>query len=245
MSNGAVEKVSIHAYTDRYFSKKNTAVPQPFYLPLNPETYSKNLKIETDNRRGHGNQGTDPRYNSTAPEELKLDFLLDGTEAIENYKYSDPPQKSVRKQLEQFLKTVYWMDGDIHRPNFLKIHWGTYLVFQCIASSIDIQYNLFEPSGDPLRVKISATFLKYIADQERAGEENKQSPDLTHVRKVKAGDRLDLMTHSIYRNTKYLLQVAQRNDLLTIRRLRPGSDLHFPPIEKNPERDEPRNGDSE
>src|SRR4051812_44368337 len=120
--SGPIEKVSIYAYIDKDFQTPNTAVPQPFYIPLNPEGYSKALKIDTDNRRGHGNQGTDPRYNSTAPEELKLDFLFDGTKAIANYKYND---LDVKDQLELFLKTVYHMEGKIHRPNFLKVHWGT------------------------------------------------------------------------------------------------------------------------
>src|SRR5260221_6095671 len=161
MSTGPIEKISIYAYTDKEFRTPNRAVPQPIYVPINPESYSKSLKIETDNRRGHGNQGTDPRYNSTAPEELKLDFLFDGTEAIENYKYTDPSDKSVKGQLQLFLKTVYHMEGKIHRPNFLKLHWGTYLVFPCVVSAINIQYTLFKADGDPLRAKVSATFLKY------------------------------------------------------------------------------------
>jgi hypothetical protein len=233
MSDGSIEKVSIFAYTDRDLQSPNTAVPQPFYLPINPENYSKNLKIETDNRRGQGNQGTDPRYNSTAPEELKLDFVFDGTDAIENYRYTDPSDKSVKKQLELFLKTVYQMEGEIHRPNFLKIHWGKYLVFPCVVSSIDIQYNLFESNGDPLRVKISATFLKYLAEKERTARERTSSPDLTQVRTVKAGDRLDLMTHRVYNDVRYLLQVARANKLATFRRLKAGIDLRFPPIDKS------------
>jgi len=232
MSAGPIEKVSIFAYVDKDFQRKNTALPQPFYLPINPENYSKSLKVETDNRRGQGNQGTDPRYNSTAPEELKLDFLFDGTGAIEGYKHTDQSNKSVKAQLELFLKVVYKMEGEIHRPNFLKIHWGKYLVFPCVVSNINIQYTLFEANGDPLRVKISATFLKYQAEKERTARERTNSPDLTHIRTTKAGDRLDLMTHAIYNDTRFLLQVARVNNLGTIRKIKPGVQLRFPPVEK-------------
>lgn len=232
VQNGAIEKVRIFSYTDKKFNQPNTAVEQPFYLPVNPETYSKNFKVGTDNRRGHGNQGTDPNYTSTAPEELKLDFIFDGTGTIENYRYTEPNEKSVKKQLELFLNTVYCMEKKIHRPNFLKIHWGDYLKFPCILSNLDITYQLFEKNGDPLRVKISATFLNYLAQEERTARERTRSPDLTHLRFTKAGDRLDLMTFDIYEDTKYLLQVAKANNLVTFRRVKTGVELRFPPIDK-------------
>lgn len=232
MENGAIEKVRIFAYTDKKFTKPNTTVEQPFYLPVNPESYSKNFKIETDNRRGHGNEGTDPRYISTAPEELKLDFIFDGTGTIENYRYTKPNEKSVKQQLKLFLDTVYNMEGKIHRPNFLKLHWGDYLAFPCILSNLDINYQLFEKNGDPLRIKISATFLNYVAQEERTARERTESPDLTHLRPTKAGDRLDLMTFDIYDDTKYMLQVAKANKLVTLRKLKPGIELRFPPIDK-------------
>jgi hypothetical protein len=231
MSDRAIEKVRIIAYKDRNFAANSVVTPS-FDLPMNPENYSKNFKIESDNRRGHGNQGTDPRYNSTAPEELKLEFIFDGTGAIENYRYPDTSDKSVKRQLALFLKTVYQMEGSIHRPNFLKLHWGEYLIFPCILSNLDINYQLFEPNGDPLRVRISATFLNYIAQEERTARERRNSPDLTHLRQAKADDRLDLMTYHIYNDTKYLLQIARANNLPTIRQLKPGSELRFPPIDK-------------
>jgi hypothetical protein len=45
------------------------------------------------------------------------------------------------------------------------------------------------------------------------------------------------MTHGIYTDTKYLLQVARVNGLGTIRKLKPGVTLAFPPLEKAGETD--------
>lgn len=234
MDNGTLEKVRIVAYTSRQLTKK----AKTFFLPLNPENYSKNFKVELDKRSGHGNQGTDPRYKRTAAEELKLEFILDGTGAIENYHYNDldtgrkDEDKSVKKQLELFLMTTYHMDGKIHRPNFLKVHWGEYLAFPCILSGLDINYQLFEAGGDPLRAKLSATFLDYKSKEEREARSRKNSPDLTHIKETMAGDRLDLMTHDIYNDTKHLLQVARLNGLASFRQLDSGIKLRFPPIDK-------------
>lgn len=232
---GSLEKVMIVAYEDRNLKKENHKVTNPFYLPVNPETYSKNLRIETDNRRGQGDHGTDPRYISAPPEELKLDFIFDGTGTIENYRYNDTLDKSVKKQLELFLKVVYHMEGTSHRPNFLRVHWGKYLIFPCVLSSLDINYQLFEPGGDPLRARVSAAFIKYSAPEERSHRERQSSPDLTHLRQTVAGDRLDLMTHGIYNDTKYLLQIAKVNKLNSLRNLKPGQELRFPPIDKTEE----------
>lgn len=230
MNTGGLEKVRIYSYTDKNLTSESSGVSQPFYLPVNPENYSKNFKVETDNRAASGDEGSDPRYIRTQPEELKLEFILDGTGAIENYRYTDPEKKSVKDQFELFLLSVYRMDGDIHRPNFLKVHWGEYLTFPCILSNLDINYQLFEAGGDPLRMKISATFLDYKSKEEREARSRRNSPDLTHVKETKAGDRLDLLTHDIYNDTKYLLQIAEKNGLTSFRRLDSGMKLHFYPL---------------
>lgn len=235
MDNGTLEKVNIFSYTDKKLTQKNESAKQPFFLPLNPENYSKNFKIETEKKAGHGNQGTDPRYKWSAPEELKLDFIIDGTGAIENYCYTDPSKVTAKDQFKLFLKTVYEMEGKTHRPNFLKVHWGTYLKFPCILSSLDVNYQLFESNGDPLRIKISATFLSYLSTEERNALERRSSPDLTHIKETKSSDRLDLMTHDIYNDVSYLLRVAKFNGLTSFRQLDSGVKLRFPPIDKTGE----------
>ena len=100
-------------------------------------------------------------------------------------------------------------------------------------SNLDINHTLFNPNGSPLRAKLTATFLNYKAKEERLARDRQNSPDLTHVREVKAGDRLDLMTHKIYNSPNYLMQVARANDLTHIRQITPGDELFFPPFEKN------------
>ena len=129
------------------------------------------------------------------------------------------------------MKAVYNMNGDIHRPHFLQVQWGKF-IFPCILSNLDLTYTLFKPNGDPLRIKASATFLNYVAQKERVARERKKSPDLTHVRLVKGGDRLDLMTYKLYKDPNFVLQIAKANGLSTFREIRPGTELVFPPLDK-------------
>lgn len=228
----SLNKVKIEARNDKAM---RGAVVKTFELPVNPESYTQNYKVEYNTQRGQGGQSTDARFNSTAPEELRLDFFFDGTQTIENYgnktAAEKPKYETVQKELTDFLETVYLMEGEIHRPRFLQITWGTFK-FSCILKNLDINYTLFKADGEPLRVKIAATFLNYIAQEERVARERKNSPDLTRIRNVKQGERLDLMTSEVYNTPQYVLQVAKANNLSSIRKLKQGQELRFPPLDK-------------
>jgi len=232
MSDSKLEKVTIHSFSDRNLDAKSEDTDRMFVVPINPETYTQNFKIELETSQGHGNQGTDPKFKSTAPEELRLEFILDGTGVMEGYHIS-AQGKSVKEQLENFKKCVYDMKEKIHRPRFLRIFWGKELNFPCVLSNLDINYTLFNTDGSPLRVKINATFLNYLAQIARIAAERTNSPDLTHYRLSKQSDRLDLLTYEIYNDSNYFLQVAKANGLSTVRRLKPGSEIYFPPFDKN------------
>lgn len=232
-----MDKVRIYAFTDENFTEpEEGAEGDPsFTAPINPESFTKNLKIDFDSRRGHGSDGTDLRYKSTVPEELRLEFILDGTQTMEGYGGADEGLKTmaVHDQLKKFLDTVYKYEGEIHRPKFLLLIWGSEIRFRCILSNLDINHTLFNPEGEPLRAKLTATFLNYKAREERLAEERQQSADLTHQRKVRQGDRLDLMTFKIYNDSNYFLQVGKANALTHVRNIKPGLDLFFPPFDKN------------
>lgn len=233
-----MDKVRIYTFLDKNFQDPGEGISKitpAFMAPINPESFTKNLKVDLDERRGHGSNGTDLRYKSTVPEELKLEFILDGTKTMEGYGGDDSTlvDMPVHDQLKKFLDTVYTYKGEIHRPKFLLLIWGSEIRFRCILSNLDINHTLFNTKGEPLRARLSATFLNYKAREQRIAEERQQSADLTHQRKVNQDDRLDLMTYRIYNDPNYLLQVGRANGLTHIRNIRTGTNLFFPPFDKN------------
>jgi hypothetical protein len=228
--SGALNKVKIHSFLDKRYNEKDLE----FTLPINPEQYSQTFKVAYDLQQARGSQGTDPRFESTAPEELKLDFVFDGTGTVSGYELKDgnkPENREVTKQIEEFLKVVYDMSGQIHKPKFLKVVWGNFS-FDAVLTNLQINYTLFKPDGSPLRAKLSATFTNYIEQVRRTREEGKSSPDLTHVRTVREGDHLPLMTHKIYHDAGFYLEVARVNGLTNFRKLRAHAELFFPPVAK-------------
>jgi len=141
----------------------------------------------------------------------------------------------VTQKVQDLLQLIYVMNPDTHKPNFLRLLWGDFSFgnssgFNCLLKDLQINYTLFSPEGKPLRAKLSATFMRYVEPELRVREEGKNSPDVTHLRKVKAGDTLPLMTYDIYRDPTYYLQVAKVNGLVNFRRLKNNQDLRFPPL---------------
>jgi len=106
-------------------------------------------------------------------------------------------------------------------------------LFKGRCTGLNINFKLFNSDGKPTRAICKVTFTGSIEDNLRTAEERRESPDLTHYRLIKAGDTLPLMCYRIYGNSGYYLQVAQVNKLSNFRRLQPGTEIFFPPIEKN------------
>jgi len=234
--SGELAKLVIIPFKDKNFTDEIKSAR--FTAPINPESFIKNYKVEHDSKTAAGSSGTTPKFTLTGPQELKLEFILDGTGTMQGYvEVKKPDDKelylSVHDQLDAFLKCVYDFDSEMHSPRFLIVFWGSEIKFPCVLTNLDVNHTLFDPQGFPVRVRLNATFMGYLTPESRVALTNIHSPDLTHFRKVKQGDRLDLMTFNIYKNPKYFLQVGKVNELGRIRNISPGSDLYFPPFDKN------------
>lgn len=234
MADATFNRVTIRAYKDKELRQLVDGTSQ-YILPLNPEQYSQNYKVELERSRPSGNAGPTLKFKSTAPEQLQLEFMFDSTGAIKGY----PKTGTAREQVNDFLTFVYNIEGGIHQPRFLKINWGSNNFtqhphgFDCIVSNLDIKYILFDRSGEALRAKVNATFLRYFEQKKEMKIADRESPDLTHVRTVKDGDRLPLMTYVMYADQSFYLKVARANNLTSFRKLKPSTELFFPPIEKS------------
>lgn len=227
--NGKLEKMLILAYENSK-DAENGGKPEAkdsFEALINPETYTLEYKVKTDEEQGQGTSGKQSRFGYTMPEELTFEFLFDNTGIIDG----NAKKEGVFDDVNHFRKILTEYQGDPHESYHLKLVWGN-LIFKGRAVELSITYKLFNPDGQPIRAVARAKFKGSIEEEKRAAKENRTSPDLTHVRKVKAGDTLPLMCYRIYGNPKYYLEVAEVNGLGNFRSLIPGTDLVFPPLEK-------------
>lgn len=231
-------KIRITSYIDKELKNQDRSV-EPYNVPVNPEQYALNYKVKYDVKPASGSHGVQERFLASAPEELKLDWIIDGTNTIYGYKFSDDSARTVSEQIQHLKSVVYDMSGEIHQPRFLKImglgihqRGNGDVTFDGILTDLLITYTLFAPDGEPLRAKISATFLDYRENKRRVLEEAKESPDLTHIRTVKDEEKLPLIAYQAYKDPTYHMEIAKVNNLTNFRKLTVGQELVLPPIEK-------------
>ena len=228
-ANGKLEKMLILAFESSEKAETGTKAEakQSFEAFINPETYTLEYKVKTDEAQGHGTSGAQSKFQYIMPEELTFEFLFDNTGIIGG----EAKGEGVFDDVDGFRKLLTQYRGETHEPYHLKLIWGN-LIFKGRAVELSINHKLFNPDGQPIRSVAKVKFKGSIEEKKRVKKEGRASADLTHVRKVKAGDALPLMCHRIYGDPGHYLSVAKVNSLGNFRRLVAGTPLVFPPIEK-------------
>jgi hypothetical protein len=220
-ATGQLEKLKILAFED---PKYDGAPKLEFAAFVNPNEITLAYEMEYDAAQGAGTTGSRMEFKKMKPGDMSLTFFIDGTGA------SGTPC-DVQARIKSF-QDVTGYNGNIHRPNYLKVMWGTLQVKRCVLKSASIAYKLFRPDGVPLRAVVTATFTDNSDDQTRVAMAQDQSPDLTHVRLLKAGDTLPALCAQIYGDPGYYLAVARANGIDHFRALKPGTRVVFPPLER-------------
>ncbi len=224
--DGALKKLKVVAYSDPEFNNK--VADGEFETMLNPEKYTFKYKIESNNDQASGTSDLSPKFNKKLPEDLEIDFIFDRSGTVMNY---ESVEGGVIDDLEKFKQVILDYNGDEHKPNYLVISWGT-LLFKGSLKEMSIEFKLFKPDGAPIRAVAKAKLQGFVEDNLRVAMENNQSPDLTHYRTIMEGDTLPLMSHRIYGDSKYYLEVAKANKLSNFRKLNVGDRIYFPPLAK-------------
>jgi nucleoid-associated protein YgaU len=222
MPSGHLEKLLVQAFTTPDCATGTQIGTFESYV--NPSEITLAYEMEYDAAQGSGTTGSRMDFKKVKPGDMSLNFFLDGTGA-------NGVKIDVQEQVEKF-QTVTGYNGDIHRPNYLLVAWGTIQVKRCVLKSASIAYKLFKADGTPLRATIAATFVDAVEDQTRVALSQDSSPDLTHVRVLRAGDTLAALCAQIYGDPALYLKVARANNLDGVRHLPAGTRVRFPPLRK-------------
>lgn len=224
------------------FDNNNKIKEKEFVVQANPEQYSMQYTAEYSTKNQSPGDGSySPKWIKTKPTTLSLDIIFDGTGAIPKYETKTEENdakkqaleaKDVQKAIREFWEMTMKVNKETHGPNYLLIVWGNSLVYYCRLTDMKITYKLFNPEGRPLRAVITATFQEVVYKDIDRRNPPRESPDVTHVLTVKDGDTLATMAKGVYGDEQYYLSVARANKLIQFRNLRPGTQIHFPPIKK-------------
>lgn len=198
---------------------------EPKTVIINPESYSR--KMSAGSRRSRSRKGANGSENEKKiiefRESVSFELWFDNTGAI-------PDSEDVATTIKWFEDNLIKYDGEVHSTRYVKLFWGSAFSFFGQLGSFDIQYLYFSRTGEPLRAKANLSFDNILEARAKAQTQKPQSPDLTHLRTVQAGDNLPLMCYRIYNNPHFYLKVAEANGLANFTDIQPGQKIYFPPL---------------
>lgn len=225
---GKLEKLQITAYDN----PKRSGKGEKLTFSVNPAQMSTRHENQFSRLRGINTSGRSAPYAKSFSDTLSLQLVIDDTIVVDSaLPAPGSKEKKVAEQIKDFLKLCAHMDGKIHEPRFLRVQWGS-IDFECRLQSAEVKYTRFDDKGNPLRAEIDSVFMADMPDDKRIRLENKKSPDITHTRFVEQGDTLTGLCKEIYGDASHYLTVAQANQINHFRRLKPGQEIFFPPLEQ-------------
>lgn len=217
---GNLTKMSIIAYDDCQFKTQKSK----YDVMLNPESIKWDHSIDYNKEQVPGSSAPSPKYKKSPAQNLSFDLVIDCTGVIDSTRVNLPDE------IKKLRGVIYNYEGDIHRPYYILLQWGDNFIFKGLLTNFDLTYNFFKPDGTPLRAKVSLKFISYVDPTTLSKKDNNQSPDITHLVDVMAGDSLPQLSQKIYKTSNYMVQVAKFNNLDKFRYLQPGQKLIFPSV---------------
>jgi|GEM_PF-321929 len=244
----AVTKLLISGYKELDDIKyQGKATIGSYALQLNPTELNYTFQKNTGggNKGGSCTDDTNPRNEGLGMRSCTFSFMIDNTGAV--------PQKidiekgdlevgsSITPSINKLKNIAIDVQNETHQAPFVTFFWWNvssgggavsagkddgFFIGQ--VKSFSVKYTFFNLEGEPLRAEITLQIDEYEDKKETTREQ--QSPDITKIDTIKAGDKLTLLSEKYYDDQKYYMHLAKYNNLVSFRRLNVGKQLEFPPI---------------
>ncbi|OJJ19981.1 hypothetical protein BKI52_16015 [marine bacterium AO1-C] len=218
-SSGTTSKLKLTSF---YYKGTSFSEGEEFEAMINPSNISNKVGIQYNPLQVPGSIKPHLQFVSIDNETYDFNLILDGTGLI------DPDADSVEDQLEKFRKITYGYNSSEHEATYVKISWGN-INAPCRLTSLTVKYTLFDSEGKALRAELTCSFKETTLTDEEEKIMNKNSPDMTHVKVVKAGYGLRHMCYEIYGDNKLDVAIARFNGF-TSRYVPLGTEVILPPL---------------
>ena len=214
--------------------KKLTILPEggsQITALFNPERYTLNKGVQIAEIAIPGLDSPVLQFVRGQNEKITLELFFDTTQhgMVENV-------KDVREETKKIYHLLK-INRDTHAPPRCVLSWGeggqlfsfgSSLAPRCVLESVSEEFNLFSPSGIPLRAKLNVTFREYKTIEEQIKENPKQSSDRTKIVEAERGQTLSLIAWLEYQDPSEWRSIAEKNNLDNPRLLVPGAKLQIP-----------------
>jgi hypothetical protein len=231
-------RLTISAYANFANGDVSGSAVATFTLQLNPEQFSVEYDT-TEEQLGEGEPGTasgvplSGRTRAYTKQKLSLNFLVDNTGILPNAP-SGMSMFSMGGSISDAMDTLYKATvkptSDSHKAPYVHVEWGDSIDLKGKVTNLSIEYVRFNSSGGPTRAKVQLVVEEEV--DETVISRQFQSPDITRMPTIREGDTLVALCNEFYDDPSYFIQVANLNDLPNFRKLKVGSVIRFPPLEK-------------
>ncbi len=189
-------------------------------LQINPADYKLNKSISYEAKGLLA-----PQYKQHGQDNLSLDFVIDGTGVV-----PADEEVIVSKKVEEMEKFLYepFLKEDTAQPYFVQVRWGK-MFFNGRLEKMQVHYTLFKPNGEPLRAKVSLSFVRSQPPEITAKFAASQATKERLI-EVKSGETLPFLCSREYGDSTMDVTVAKKNGLPNIRTIKPGQKLLFPAL---------------
>lgn len=226
--------ITFEAYSDEEFNTKVSDWEGKF----NPSTINFESKVEYFEDVPIGASGAEVRFKRMPPAKLSFNILLDNFDADSSNAYfalmGTPSLSTVDPIITQatnLKNVIYSINSSTHQPNYVRIQFGDN-TFYGRATKFNVKYTEFKTNGEATRGDIEMSFTGSKSKKLSASELQLNSPDMTHSYLVREGDTLTMLASKYYNNPNAFIELARINKLNGLRKLKTGSTILIPPLEK-------------
>ena len=203
---------------------------------FNPYEYTLSKTNSFEEKKASKGKDSPPAELSKAgAQTLKLNLLFDTYGPTNDSVYGNESDVSkITDKLWEFMKVTKNAGTDKDsKPDvpLVAFHWGVFF-FVSYITSMSQKFTLFTHQGIPVRAMVDVTFTQYQDGSDRR-DDLKQNPTsgggpINRIHRVVAGDRLDLIAHSVYQDSAKWRLIAAYNNLLHPSDIYPGQSLLIP-----------------
>ena len=222
----ALEKAAIEI-VDRAAIDPSKGLSPRIEVQFNPETYRLNKGAQIAEIGVYGLDSPILQFIRGQNETLTLELFFDTTHGGMGEDARDV--RDLTRSIYQLVK----IQPRTHAPPRIRFLWGEGLAFKAIVERVEQTFELFSPTGVPLRATLSVTFREYKTLEEQIAELKPESSDHTKQVTVRAGDTLPGVAWLEYGDPMLWRVIADANRSTVRDPLRPppGAVLDLPPLD--------------
>lgn len=201
----------------------NTVTGEVISVLFNPEEYTVNSEVTYAQSAIPGVSGPLLQFVHGNMATLEMELLLDTQEA-------HPGRNGANSDVRVLVRAItdlMAIESTTHAPPVLLFTWGS-LTFTCVLARASQKYQLFLPTGIPVRARVQVTFNEFRNIDLEAKEIKRQTADYTKRRVVGQGETLSSIAADVYDDATIWRPLALANAIEDPREVAAGLQLVVP-----------------